>query len=232
MLKIALPVLLLICCLVVPNSHNAEARGLGLQSEPTDGVIPAPPPNTCVLGETQHTVEVGAQGPCDTTFTEIGVSSTPGVKLYVRFGQPVTMEGGKVVADYRVESSDPFKLIVLEPPHPGGIYYVALTNCGPDEARYSLRFGAFVVDYFGPVIKSASVKGKKLFVSGCQFGADSVIVLDGQDLETQQVEREEMPTLLNRKAAKKAARKDSVLLEVRDSSGNLSPPFTYVHPDK
>ncbi len=228
MLKIALTILFLICCLVVPTAPSA----LAVQSEPTEGVIPAPPPNTCILGERQHTIEVGAQGPCDTTFTEIGVSSTPGVNLYVRFGQPVTMEGGKVIADYRVESSEPFKLIVLEPPHPGGTYYIALTNCGPGDAHYSLRFGAFVVDYFGPVVKSASVKGKKLFVSGCQFGEESVIVLDGQDLETQQVEREDMPTLLNRKAAKKAARKDSVLIEVRDESGRLSPPFTFVHPKK
>ena len=232
MLKIALPVLLLLCCLVVPNAHNASARSSALQSEPTDGVIPAPPPGTCILGERQHPIEVGAQGPCDTTFTEIGVSSTPGVNLYVRLDKPVIMEEGKVIADYKVESSEPFKLIVLEPPHPGGTYYVALTNCGPGEARYSLRFGAFVVDYFGPVIKSASVKGKKLFVSGCQFGSDSVIVLDGQDLETQQVEREDMPTLLNRKAAKKTARKESVQLEVRDASGNLSPPFTFINPNK
>ena len=227
MLTIALTILVLVGCFVVPNAHNAAA-----QSEPTDGWIPAPPPNTCILGERQHTIEVGAQGPCDTTFTEIGVSSTPGVNLYVRFGQPVTMEAGKVVADYRVESSEPFKLIVLEPPHPGGTYYVALTNCGPGDAHYSLRFGAFVVDYFGPIIKAVSVKGKKLFVSGCQFSADSVIVLDGQDLETQPVERIDMPTLINRKAAKKIARKESVLLEVRDSQGNLSPPFTFIHPDR
>jgi hypothetical protein len=232
MLKITLPVLLLICCLVLPCGHNAAARSLGLQGEPTEGVIPAPPPGACILGERQHTIEVGAQGPCDTTFTEIGVSSTPGVNLYVRLGQPVIMEAGKVVADYRVESSEPFKLIVLEPPHPGGTYYVALTNCGPGDARYSLRFGAFVVDYFGPIIKAASAKGKKLFVSGCQFGEDAVIVLDGQDLETQAVERDDMPTLLNRKAAKKTTRKDSVQLEVRDASGRLSPPFTFVNPDR
>jgi hypothetical protein len=232
MLKMALIILFLICCFGAPHFSNAAAGSPVIQNGSMEGIIPAPPPGSCILSETQHTIEVGAQRPCDTTFTEIGVSATPGVKLYVRYGQPVTMEEGKVVADYKAESSEPFKLIVLEPPHPGGTYYVALTNCGPGEARYSLRFGAFVVDYFGPVIKSASVKGKKLFVSGCQFSGDSVILLDGEELATQQVNEQDMPTLLNRKAAKKAARKESVSLEVRDSSGRISPPFTFVHPDK
>ncbi|HJQ70667.1 MAG TPA: hypothetical protein VKA70_16945 [Blastocatellia bacterium] len=233
MLKTALAVLLLICCLGAPRANNAGASAAVAQSGPMEGVLPAPPPGSCVLGQTQQTIEVGAQRPCDTTFTEIAVAATPGVKLYVRYGQPVTMEAGNIVADYKAESSEPFKLIVLEPPHPGGTYYVALTNCGPGPANYSLRFGAFVVDYFGPVIKSASSKGKKLFVSGCGFSADeSVILLDGVELATEEVALREMPTLLNRKAAKKAARKESVSLEVRDSLGRVSPPFTFVHPDR
>jgi len=232
MLKITSVILLLICSLGAPRAHKAAASSLILQSGPMEGVLPAPPPGSCVLGETQHTIEVGQQRPCDTTFTEVGVSATPGVKLYVRYGQPVTMEAGEIVADYKAESAEPFKLIVLEPPHPGGTYYVALTNCGPGPANYSLRFGVFVVDYFGPVIKSASVKGKKLFVSGCEFSDDSVIMLDGEELATQQVTEQEMPTLLNRKAAKKAARRESVSLEVRDSLGRVSPPFTFVHPNK
>lgn len=233
MLKIALIALLLICCLGAPGVHKAATSAALLQSGPMEGVLPAPPPGSCILGQTQQTIEVGAQRPCDTTFTEIGVSATPGVRLYVRYGQPVTMEAGNIVADYKAESAEPFKLIVLEPPHPGGTYYVALTNCGPGPASYSLRFGAFVVDYFGPVIKDASAKGKKLFVSGCGFSAeDSVILLDGQELATEQVAEREMPTLLNRKAAKKAARKESISLEVRDSLGRVSPPFTFVHPDR
>lgn len=232
MLKTAFVILLLICCLGAPRAHKAAASPTILQSGPMDGVLPAPPPGSCILGQTQQTVEVGAQRPCDTTFTEIAVAATPGVKLYVRYGQPVTMEAGNIVADYKAESAEPFKLIVLEPPHPGGTYYVALTNCGPGPASYSLRFGAFVVDYFGPVIKSASVKGKKLFVSGCGFSDDSVIVIDGEDLATEQAGERDMPTLFNRKAAKKAARKESVSLEVRDEFGRVSPPFTFIHPDR
>ncbi|HEX5736203.1 MAG TPA: hypothetical protein VF131_25465 [Blastocatellia bacterium] len=232
MLKIALLTLLLICCLIAPGAHKAAASPTILQSGPMDGVLPAPPPGSCILGQTQQTIEVGAQRPCDTTFTEIAVSATPGVRLYVRYGQPVTMEAGNIVADYKAESTEPFKLIVLEPPHPGGTYYVALTNCGPGPASYSLRFGAFVVDYFGPVIKSVSARGKKLFVSGCGFSEDSVILLDGEDLATEQVGERDMPTLLNRKAAKKAARKESVSLEVRDEFGRVSPPFTFIHPDR
>ena len=238
MLKTALVILLLICCLGAPRAHKAAAHKAAaspaiLQSGAMEGVLPAPPPGSCILGQNQQTIEVGAQRPCDTTFTEIAVSATPGVKLYVRYGQPVTMEAGNIVADYKAESAEPFKLIVLEPPHPGGTYYVALTNCGPGPANYALRFGAFVVDYFGPVIKSASAKGKKLFVSGCGFSAeDSVIRLDGADLTTEVVAERDMPTLLNRKAAKKAARRESVSLEVRDSLGRVSPPFTFVHPDR
>jgi hypothetical protein len=232
MLKTALIILFLICCLGAPLASSAAPGSPAAQGGSMEGILPAPPPGSCVLGEAQQTIEVGAQRPCDTTFTEIAVSATPGVKLYVRYGQPVAMEAGKVIADYKAELSEPFKLIVLEPPHPGGTYYVALTNCGPGEARYSLRFSAFVVDYFGPVIKSASVRGKKLLVSGCQFSEDSVILLDGEELATQQLAEQEMPTLLNRKAAKKAARKESVSLEVRDSFGRVSPPFTFIHPDK
>ena len=232
MKKVALLALLLICSVGAPGVHEAATSPALLQSGPMDGVLPAPPPGSCILGQTQQTIEVGAQRPCDTTFTEIAVSATPGVRLYVRYGQPVTMEAGNIVADYKAESAEPFKLIVLEPPHPGGTYYVALTNCGPGPASYSLRFGAFVVDYFGPVIKSASVKGKKLFVAGCGFSEDSVILFDGEGLATEPVAERDMPTLLNRKAAKKAARKESVSLEVRDEFGRVSPPFTFIHPDR
>jgi hypothetical protein len=233
--KIASTLLLIIACL----SISGENKVLGQDQTNTtqnpsqsglQGVAPASYSNSCSLVDPQYNLEVMAQGPCGTTFTEIALYSAPTVKLYVRYGQKVTTEGDKIIADYKSESDSAYKTITLSPPYQGGTYYVAIANCGGEPASFSLRFGVAIADYFGPFIKNVSVKGKKLLVSGCGFDTEAVILLNDEQQPTQFMDRYEMPTLMSKKAFKRISSGESVSLQVQGANGRKSEPFMFTLP--
>ena len=239
--KIALIMLLNIGALIMPVQDkaaqtvqsNPTTSDEGVQALPpggTQGMISGATENTCVLADTQYTLQVTAQPPCSGIVVEVALTGTPNTKLYVRFGQKVTMEGGSIVADYKTESQNEVKSIVITPPYPGGTYYVAVTNCGPDPASYYLGYAMAIVDYFGPVIRSVRVHGKKLIVSGCLFGDGSVILLNNEEQPAVYDGQGEMPTLMAKKAGKRIAPGETVTVQVRDAGGILSQPFTYTRP--
>src|ERR1044072_10051288 len=240
--KIALTLLLIITCLSISGEDKALGQdqeikaSLNNESTPltkggVQGFAPASYSNACSLVEPQYDLEVMGQGSCGTTFTEIALYSVPTVKLYVRFGQKVTMEGDKIIADYKSESDSTNKTITLSPPYRGGTYYIAIANCGGEPASFSLRFGVAIADYFGPFIKNVSVKGKKLLVSGCGFDTEAMILLNEEQQPTQYMDRYEMPTLMSKKAFKRISSGESVILQVQDSNGRKSEPFTFRLPE-
>jgi hypothetical protein len=239
--KIASTLLLIVACVVIPCENIARGQGQASATQSVDGVTPlsqgavqgsapASYANACSLVEPQYSLEVNGQGPCGSTYTEVAVYSTPNVKLYVRYGQKVTVEAGQIIADYKSESDAVYKTIILSPPYQGGTYYVAIANCGSEPASFSLRFGVAVADYFGPVIKNASVKGKKLMVSGCGFDNEAVMLVNDEQQQSQYTEKHEMPTLINKRAARKISPGESVSLQVQNSNGRRSEPFTFTLP--
>ena len=239
--KIASTLLLIIVCISFPGENKVLGQSQTSTPQSTDGSTPltkgglqgsapASYSNSCSLVEPQYNLEVMGQGPCGTTFTEVALYSVPTVKLYVRYGQKVTMEGDKIIADYKSESDSAYKTVVLSPPYQGGTYYVAIANCGSEPATFTLRFGAAVADYFGPFIKNVSVKGKKLLVSGCGFDTEAVMLLNEEQQPTEYMDRYEMPTLMSKKALKKISSGESVSLQVQGSNGRKSEPFTFTLP--
>jgi hypothetical protein len=79
-------------------------------------------------------------------------------------------------------------------------------------------------------ITAASVSGKKLFVQGENFDTGAVILLDGEKQKTANDEQNPQTVLIAKKAGKKIAHGQTVTLEVRNSDGKLSEPFSFTRP--
>jgi N-acetylneuraminic acid mutarotase len=76
-----------------------------------------------------------------------------------------------------------------------------------------------------PRIVSASVKGKKLFVSGENFGPGAVILLNGEEQKTKADAQNPETTMIGKKAGKKIKPGDR--LQVRNPNGTMSQEFTF-----
>jgi N-acetylneuraminic acid mutarotase len=75
-----------------------------------------------------------------------------------------------------------------------------------------------------PIIKSASVSGKKLFVIGRNFDDGAVILLNGEEQDTETYEGPR-PTLIAKKSGKKIRPGDKV--QVQNPNGTLSQEFIF-----
>ncbi|MDW8256429.1 MAG: NF038122 family metalloprotease, partial [Acidobacteriota bacterium] len=108
---------------------------------PQQGSIPAPSqPGRGVLGETQYRIRVPAGA--TQLRVELRASGTQDVDLYVRFGQRVELQGGRVVADYISESPAGVETITVtpssSPPLREGAYFIAVGNFGPGAATFTV----------------------------------------------------------------------------------------------
>jgi len=79
-------------------------------------------------------------------------------------------------------------------------------------------------------ITGASVAGKKLFVYGDNFDSGTVILLDGEKQKTANDDQNPTTVLIGKKAGKKIASGQTVLLQVRNRDGVLSEAFSFTRP--
>ena len=79
-------------------------------------------------------------------------------------------------------------------------------------------------------ITSASVSGKKLFVYGENFENGTVILMDGEKQKTANDDQNPTTILIGRKAGKRIAIGQTVVLQVRNPAGRLSEPFSFSRP--
>lgn len=84
-----------------------------------------------------------------------------------------------------------------------------------------------VVGVVAPKITSASVSGKKLFVSGESFDNGAVVLLNGEKQKTRNDEQNPAGLLIAKKAGKKIAHGQTVSLQVRNVDGTLSDEFPF-----
>ena len=83
----------------------------------------------------------------------------------------------------------------------------------------------------GPLkITSVSVSGKKLFVYGENFENGTVILMDGEKEKTANDDQNPTTILIGRKAGKRIAIGQTVVLQVRNPAGRLSEPFSFSRP--
>ena len=90
---------------------------------------------------------------------------------------------------------------------------------------------AFIAKISSPFrITGASIKGKKLFVTGDAFGSGAVIILNREQQMTENDETSPTTLLVARKAGKKITVGQPVTIQVRNLDGTLSNEFTFVRP--
>ena len=83
----------------------------------------------------------------------------------------------------------------------------------------------------GPLkITSVSISGKKLFVYGENFENGTVILMDGEKQKTANDDQNPTTILIGRKAGKRIAIGQTVVLQVRNPAGRLSEPFSFSRP--
>jgi hypothetical protein len=88
----------------------------------------------------------------------------------------------------------------------------------------------FDVEIGTPMIISASAKGKKLFISGLNFGEGAVLLLNGDKQKARNDDASPSILLIAKKAARDIAPGDTVKLQVRNAAGQLSGEFTFTRP--
>lgn len=102
------------------------------------GGMPAPPPNLGVLSHTQYSIAV----PPGATQLSIELNGDQDVDLFVRFGQPVVLQGHDPRTDYMSTTDSNFESITIDPesspPLRPGIYFIAVANFGPGDATYTV----------------------------------------------------------------------------------------------
>ncbi len=91
-------------------------------------------------------------------------------------------------------------------------------------------FDAFVVKISAPRIISASVSGKKLFVSGEGFDDGAVIIINGEEQKTRNDEQQMTTLLIGKKAGKRIAPGQTVVLQIRGTDDTLSTEFPFTRP--
>ena len=80
-----------------------------------------------------------------------------------------------------------------------------------------------------PTITSVSIDKKNLIVVGTGFDAKPKILLNGEQQKTLTNELD-LSTLVGKKVGKKIGRGDSVILQVKNSDGTVSPEFNFTRP--
>lgn len=138
-------------CIAVMRSVAEAASCLETASPPpgatvllTSGVprsdsIPAPPPNSCLLGATQYMILV----PSGVEQLRIDLSGDSNLDLLARSGRPVAIQDDQVMADYASRTATGTESLLITPsstpPLRSGTYYIAALNCGPGEASFTIE---------------------------------------------------------------------------------------------
>ena len=152
---------------------------------PQKGSIPAGAPNDCLVGQAQYTFAVNTCLFCDQV---IKVMSDQNVNLYVRFGQRVAKEGGRIIADYASESPAGVETIVINGgTSQVGTYFVAISNCSLQVASYTILYEEIIVDPAFPVIAEIktcelmrnSSGGFYLVIEGKNFAPGAEVQIGG-----------------------------------------------------
>jgi hypothetical protein len=153
------------------------------------GSIPMPEANTCVLGQTQYTVSLAESTYCDWgTGWNVSVEGDQKLNLYVRLGQRVAVEDGKVVADFASRPPTGNATLSLfssiSPTPMVRTYFIAVENCSSSTASYSLVFRPYIPDLPPPSITNLFFEGKNLHVMGYFLGPGSTVLFDGEPQKT------------------------------------------------
>ena len=203
------------------------------------GSIPMPEPGTCVLGRTQYTISVADLLYCGWgSGWFVSLRGDQNLNLYVRNGQRVAVEEGRVVADF-----------VSKPPEGNGLfsvfgavsqapttrtYFIAVENCNSNAANYSLTFRPQIPDLPSPTINGVFLDKKNLLIRGYFLDPSSTVLFDGEPQKTKyggQVPGNPFveDLLIVKKARNKLRRGEAVAISVK-LSGCVTQPVQFTRP--
>jgi hypothetical protein len=182
------------------------------------GSIAAPDSDGCRVGRTQYAVP-SSFDPCSGALDwVVTIRSDQKVNVYVRKGQPVTLENGIVMADSVTPSPANIQSVRIAQDTPGqSLFFIAVENCSSDVAGYTVAPTASIADFFQPVILSAFIEKKNLHVVGLAFGEAAIISLDGEPEKTKSggITSDFRELLIAKKGEKKIARHQPVRTTVK-----------------
>lgn len=226
------------------NSTNFQDRPVALDNVvplipnvSQQGLIPSASSGACLLNDLQYSFSVPGEGTCGLPFLGLGIKVTgdQNLKLYIRYGQKVEIEGDRIVADYvsetvsHDEGIDIFAWSML--PLRGGTYFIAISNCGPETGNYELYATFYGIDFAGPVIFRAEVLSEKLLVHGLYLEGGSELLLNGTRQKHVTPDQQEPGcTLVVDKAGRRIGPGETVTLRVRFPNGLVTPKFKYTRP--
>jgi hypothetical protein len=136
----------------------------------------------CTLSDTQRAIEVDESSSSPYVF----VRSTQNVDMYIRFGEKVTIEDGRIIADYSSTSPTGIENIAL-PEERKGTYFVAIVNCSQSVAEYSFGYWSFFDAAMGVAVHGCKLirnpaGGYSLKISGVGFRKEDVVVWVGNSV--------------------------------------------------
>jgi hypothetical protein len=118
----------------------------------------------------------------------IALHGDQNLNLYVRYGQRVTVEDGKVLADFASKAPagnglfEVFGAVSRMPMT--RTYFIAVENCNPNATNYSLIFRPVIPDLPSPTITSVFLEKKNLRVMGYFLDPSSTVLFDGEPQRT------------------------------------------------
>jgi hypothetical protein len=203
------------------------------------GTIPAPAPGSCLLSPVQFQLSVPEAEcePIDLLYAP-RLRADQNVRLYVRYGQRVAVENGVIVADFAADSGEALErsiqlFALSNPALRSGEYFIAISNCGPGAANFTLSLVRGIVDFFAPirVITRAEVDGKRLLVYGCFPKKGATLLLNGvPQKHTFHDEERRRGLVIAKKAGAAIAPLQSVTIQLQFPGGILSNQLLYTRP--
>ena len=115
----------------------------------------------------------------------------------------------------------------------GDVYVAGWTEAsdlptrGAMQATYSGQVDAFLFKVGAPRITGVSLAGKQLVVSGENFDQGAVMLVNGEQQKTENDAMNPTARLISRKAGKRLPQGQAVQVQVRNTDGTLSNPFTF-----
>ncbi|HKQ08749.1 MAG TPA: hypothetical protein VJ464_26745 [Blastocatellia bacterium] len=107
------------------------------------GTIPPRSPDACGLGQTEYAIQY--PGGATQIKIEISTPSRLDLSIFARFGQRAITDDGRIVADFSARGGAPLTFPVTGPHlFEAGTYFIAVGNCSPEMATYTIRASLLV----------------------------------------------------------------------------------------
>jgi hypothetical protein len=208
-----------------PQNADAACFGIGVTNNPS-GVGTASPSIVRLGASTLLwvTVTPGMNPPSTGMGVNVNLSSISGADSQQCFddGTHGDTTAGDSIFSFR--ATIPTTILAAAHQLPATI-----TDAQGRQASATIDLVIFDGDVTKPLILSARVSGKKLLVTGQNFAQGAVLLMNGEEQKTLMDKENPTTVLIGKKAGKKIAQGQTVVLQIRLADGTLSEEFTFTN---